>query len=240
MRILLTNDDGWFADGLQALAKLLLHEQHEVAIVAPNVERSNCGHQASARGAIQVQRIENAIATIPTWSVDGWPADCVRIAIGHLKLSPDCILSGINHGGNLGVDIPMSGTCAAAREASYFGYPSIAISQVRKSNVVTDWKVSAALAWKISQSLLEQPFPRVGFWNVNLPACDLSTIDVTAMQCPIDTSPLHVEYTPNGDVLEMKSDYHQRPRSPGTDVDICFRGRPTVSFVPISGELKHA
>ncbi len=112
MQILLTNDDGIDAEGLQSLAREL-SGVGKVIIVAPARGCSCCGHSVTTASPLVVREVRE-----DQFAVEGWPADCVRVAIHHLKLEPDWVLSGINHGGNLGVDILMSGTVAAAREAS--------------------------------------------------------------------------------------------------------------------------
>ena len=123
MKLLLTNDDGIDAPGIAALSDAV---EGEIYIAAPHVQRSECGHQVTTREPIGVvQRGERAFA------VKGTPADCVRLALrGGLfaGVEFDWILSGINEGGNLGVDIHISGTVAAAREATILGRRAIAFS----------------------------------------------------------------------------------------------------------------
>lgn len=123
MKILLTNDDGIDAEGLLIL-KHILSDEHEVYIIAPDIERSACSNIFTMRDELLLTRIGDKI-----FSVSGYPADCVSIGI-HSDIIPeiDLVISGINHGPNLGDDIHFSGTVAGARTAFIFGKPAIAVS----------------------------------------------------------------------------------------------------------------
>ena len=137
MKILLTNDDGIEAEGLQCLYDVLT-KTAECFVVAPDQGRSCCSHGVTTHTSLQVvARMRNQ------WTVSGTPADCVRVGLLWLDLKPDLVVSGINHGGNLGVDILYSGTAAGAREASLLGVPAIAISQYMRRDIDRDWDVSA-------------------------------------------------------------------------------------------------
>jgi 5'-nucleotidase len=159
MHLLLTNDDGIEAQGLQSLAEYLRSQPtvSRVTIVAPVDGRSCCGHTVNTYAPIQIQNVAPE-----QYAIDGWPADCVRIAIVHLGLKPDWILSGVNHGGNLGLDITMSGTCGAAREGTWLGYRAIALSQYRSPRVQVSWSTSAARAWSVASQVIAEQFGSVG------------------------------------------------------------------------------
>src|SRR5262249_57858395 len=122
MKLLLTNDDGVFAPGLEALAEAAA-ELGEVLVVAPASHLSGCGHRVTTHGPIRVEQVAPGRV-----AVDGTPGDCVRVALHDLMPDADWVLSGINHGGNLGADVHHSGTVAAAREAVLHGRPAIALS----------------------------------------------------------------------------------------------------------------
>ena len=126
MRILLTNDDGYLAEGINNLYHALKGHGHEVTIVAPKTERSTSGHGLTLSKPYFSEQVEENI-----YWVDGLPADCVLHSLGHLFQGnpPDLIISGINHGANLGQDLYYSGTVAAAREGTFHGVKSIALSQ---------------------------------------------------------------------------------------------------------------
>ncbi len=127
MRILLTNDDGIYAKGIEVLHRAL-SAIHEVIVVAPETERSAVGHAITFLNPLRVKPVHrNGIFF--GYAVDGYPADCVKLALAELiKPAPDIVVSGINLGSNLGVNVIYSGTVSAATEASVLGIPSVAVS----------------------------------------------------------------------------------------------------------------
>ncbi len=128
MNILLTNDDGIYADGLVALYQSLQAKGHKVVVVAPHTQQSAVGHAITVSDPLKVSYIEME-GRISGYAVQGTPADCVKIAVNALlEKQPDMVLSGINHGANTGHHIIYSGTVSAATEATMFGIPSIAVS----------------------------------------------------------------------------------------------------------------
>ncbi|HZX21673.1 MAG TPA: 5'/3'-nucleotidase SurE [Clostridia bacterium] len=129
MRILITNDDGIFAEGIYRLAK---HMQHngEVLIVAPDSERSASGHAITMRSPLMVKRVKFFDTEIEAYSTNGTPVDCIKMGIEALfkTKKPDIVISGINNEPNLGTDVIYSGTVSAAVESAIMGIPSIAVS----------------------------------------------------------------------------------------------------------------
>src|SRR5262245_12762084 len=163
MKFLLTNDDGIDAPGLQFLAQVAA-EFGEVVVVAPDDARSGCGHQVNNERPLSLAEVASA-----RFSCDGTPADCVRLGLRHVAPDADWVLSGVNDGGNLGIDVYMSGTVAAVREALLLGTPGIALSQyVGRKNAV-NWASRASLLRRVLSRLLEAPPPESSFWNVNFP-----------------------------------------------------------------------
>jgi 5'-nucleotidase len=162
-QILLTNDDGIGAPGIDALAEALA-ELGEVVIVAPNGERSGASHSISARRPIACEgRGEGR------WSVDGTPADAVIIALHRLLgRKPDLVVSGINHGANVGQNIHYSGTVGAAVEATINRIPAFALSFASR-NPEYDLHPAAHLGRELSRLLLEQGLPEGVLLNVNVP-----------------------------------------------------------------------
>ena len=122
-RILLTNDDGWDAPGIAAL-EAVLSEFGEVVVVAPANPQSGISHQMTFEVPMALTQ-----HSANHWHLSGTPADCARVGLSQLGLEFDWVFSGINNGGNLGIDFFISGTVAAAREATFFGARAIAISQ---------------------------------------------------------------------------------------------------------------
>ncbi|MGB3200054.1 MAG: 5'/3'-nucleotidase SurE [Nodosilinea sp.] len=130
MNILISNDDGIFAQGMRTLATTLAIAGHRVTVVCPDRERSATGHGLTMHKPIRAELIESVFREdILAWSCSGTPADCVKLALGALIDSPpDVVVSGINHGANLGSDVVYSGTVSAAMEGAMEGIPAIAVS----------------------------------------------------------------------------------------------------------------
>lgn len=128
IKILITNDDGIFADGIRVLADIA-KDFGEVYVVAPDRQRSAVSHGIEIHAPIRVEKVDFPVDVDGAWSVDSTPADCVRIALNNLlEEKPDIILSGINNGTNLGGDILYSGTVAGAIEGYQYKIPSVALS----------------------------------------------------------------------------------------------------------------
>ena len=120
MKLLLSNDDGVFAGGIRALAAEL-SKTHEIMISAPDRERSAVSRAMTLMEPLRAKKVQlQGLQEIPTYSVSGTPVDCIRLALGNLFPAPDMVISGINHGPNLGTDVLYSGTVAAAHEAALF------------------------------------------------------------------------------------------------------------------------
>lgn len=163
MRILVTNDDGYLAAGIQTLADAAA-ELGDVTVVAPDREQSATSHSLTLHYPLRVRRASDGAQV-----VDGTPTDCVMLAIGELlEERPDFVLSGINHGANLGDDVLYSGTVAAAMEATILGIPAIAVSHAgRDHDHIGDWK--DVLADLLRQLMTRGEFPKETLLNVNLP-----------------------------------------------------------------------
>ncbi len=163
MRILLTNDDGIQSPGIMALSDALC-ENHEVWIIAPDGERSGMSHSLSFRDPIRVETIDER-----SFAVGGSPADCVVIGTTGLMADnpPDLVLSGINQGPNLGTDVTYSGTAAAARQASYMGFPGLALSMY---SFVAPYEFEAAASFvALNVEKLAGLWEKNLFININFP-----------------------------------------------------------------------
>lgn len=237
--LVLSNDDGVHAEGLATLHSIL-SARAECLIVAPSGPQSGVGHSVTTGSPMRLEPLG-----VGRFGLGGTPADCARVALGRSadfarKQLPSgssesklWLVSGINHGANLGVDTFISGTAAAAREAAILGFPAIAISQYVGRHRVPDWKATAARARPVLEVLLERP-PRAGtFWNVNLPhPADESTRQEIVF-CPLDPSPHAFEYETRDGHLHWVSDFHARPRLADHDIDVCMGGRIAVTEIPI-------
>ena len=168
MRLLLTNDDGINAKGIYTLAKEL-EQNHEVIIIAPDNERSACGHSITLTRPLIVREVKLEGLKSKAFSVDGTPADCVKIAINKLLSEKiDMVVSGINKGLNLGTDVLYSGTVSAAIEAAIYKIPSMAISMDVTKDVET-YEMAAKFASKILNKAQENKIKNDIVLNVNIP-----------------------------------------------------------------------
>lgn len=227
MRFLLTNDDGIDAEGLAALGEAAAPLGAGV-FVAPHQHFSGCSHQVTTDRPLRVSpRGPNR------WAVEGTPADCVRVALAHLVPDADWVLSGLNHGGNLGADVHISGTVAAVREGVLHGKPGIALSQYRKRDLPSDWPRAVRWMQQVLGQLLKRPWRPGLFWNVNLPHLRADEPEPEIVFCPLETGPLPLSFRQEADVYHYNGNYHQRPRQPGSDVDVCFSGNIAVSQIAL-------
>ena len=223
MKFLLTNDDGYAAEGLTKL-RTVIDRMGKTTVVAPTSEHSGCGHQLSTYSSIETfPKPDNVFA------VEGSPADCTRLGLYRFCKDADWVIAGINRGGNLGVDHYMSGTVSAVREAALFGKPAIAISQFFRSDVPVDWELSGRMAEEAISELLKRELPTGSFWVVNLPALSATDSVPAIVDCKADRNPMPLNYSQHGDQFQFTSVYFNRPRSPGTDVDVCFTGAIAVT-----------
>ncbi len=178
MRILITNDDGYLAGGLHVLARAAAG-LGSVQVVAPDREQSATSHSLTLHYPLRVRRTDDDVLV-----VDGTPTDCVILAVGELlEQRPDFVLSGVNHGANLGDDVLYSGTVAAAMEATILGIPAIAVSYTGQATEGLDaW---TGLLGDVLKQLIERPdFPKETLFNVNLPPIEpdrVAGIKVTSL-----------------------------------------------------------
>lgn len=229
LKILVTNDDGIEAPGLKALASAFSEYAH-ITVVAPNGPRSECSHQIESRETIRVDRVDEH-----QYAVGGSPADCVRVALFGLYNEPtkfDWVVSGINHGGNLGIDRYISGTVAAAREATIHGIPSIAFSHYLKRGLEVDWNVACSWVPHVWKSLTPLKRQSASFYNVNFPhLSDLRSVPPIVM-CPSDNVSLDMKYEAvEGKGYQYRGSYPDRMKTPDHDTDYCFRGHITCSLI---------
>jgi 5'/3'-nucleotidase len=190
MRVLLTNDDGIEAAGLQALRRALLElPDVELAVIAPDGNRSAMARSITTRRPLWVQEVDFGDGTVG-YATDGTPVDCVRLAnLGLVKgFEAELVVSGINHGSNLGDDITYSGTVAAALEAIVLGLPGIAVSQ-QSSALELDFRIgkgfefraAATFTAKLVDELGNVPLPEGTLLNINVPGAEPSGVEVAKL-----------------------------------------------------------
>ncbi len=173
MHILLSNDDGYLAEGLVSLAKAL-SKHAEISVVAPDRNRSAASNSLTLEMPLRAYKAENGFIR-----VDGTPTDCVHLAItGLLDKEPDMVFAGINHGSNLGDDVLYSGTVAAATEGRFLGLPAIAISLVGSNP--THFETAAEVAATLLKQIIAHPLPKDIILNVNVP--DVPVEDIKGYQ----------------------------------------------------------
>jgi len=225
VRILLTNDDGYDAPGLEAL-RLAIQGLGDWTIVAPLEAQSGCGHRVTTHAPL---KLTQPLGT-PTFAVNGTPADCVRLAFHQLG-SFDLVLSGINAGGNLGADVYISGTVAAAREAAYHGVPAIAFSHYKKRDRDFDWERARVWVRRVLDWIQSRPGKRGEFWNVNFPHLEPGSSDPVPVPCHVSRHPLPLDFVEKEDGWVYSGNYHKRGRDNDCDVATCFGGNIAVSLL---------
>jgi len=246
MLMVLSNDDGVHAEGLATLHSVLI-ERADCLVVAPSGPQSGVGHAVTTKEPMGLAEVAPG-----RFGLDGTPADCARVALGsraafarrelgeHAKAPDLWLIAGINHGANLGMDVYISGTAAAAREATILVFPAIAISQYVGKHRKPDWSVTALRARQAFDALFDRP-PRPGmFWNVNLPHPADESSEHELVFCPLDPSPHAFEYENREGQLHWISDFHNRPRRKEHDIDVCMGGQISITEIPIQSPFEDA
>lgn len=168
MKILISNDDGIFAPGIEALVQAFSQAGHEVLVCAPDSQRSAASHSLTIGKPLTVREVEFPGAA-KAYAIGGTPADCVKLGLTVLCPEAQAVVSGVNKGYNVGTDILYSGTVAAAMEGAICGRPALAISQMEKRE---DFSHAATLAVQMFQKLMDNPLEPLSVLNVNYPHCD--------------------------------------------------------------------
>jgi 5'-nucleotidase len=232
MRLLLSNDDGYFAPGLLLLAEVLA-PLGEVTVVAPERDRSGSSNSLTLDRPLSVRKAQNGF-----FFVNGTPTDCVHIAVtGLLPQLPDLIISGINYGANVGDDTIYSGTVAAATEGFLLGIPSIAVSLVAEGggHLRTAGRVAAELVARMQKQPLTQP----ALLNINVPDIEyerLAGFSVTRLGKRHKAEPVIKSTTPRGDVVYwIGAAGAAQDAGEGTDFHAIAANR--VSITPLQMDL---
>ena len=232
MRILLSNDDGYFAPGLILLAEVLA-PLAEVTVVAPERDRSGSSNSLTLDRPLSVRKAQNGF-----FFVNGTPTDCVHIAVtGLLPQLPDIIISGINHGANVGDDTIYSGTVAAATEGFLLGIPSLAVSLVAEGG--GHLRTAARVAAELVARLQKRPLPQPALLNVNVPDVEyekLAGFSVTRLGKRHKAEPVIKSTTPRGDVVDwIGAAGGAQDAGEGTDFHAIAGNR--VSITPLQMDL---
>lgn len=242
MRLLLSNDDGVYAEGLQELRHALEQTgEYEVYVVAPERERSAASHAITLHKPLYVSRLKIGGSSVPTWSVSGTPADCVKIAVqALLDQPPDLVLSGINRGGNLGMDVLYSGTVSAAIEAAILGLPSIAISLVTFGDA--DYSFAARFAVDLIRQVGREPLPPGMLLNINIPELEegrIAGVAATRLGLRYYDDHFHPRRDPRGrDYYWLAGEVRHGKEAPDTDIGAVEQN--LISITPIHLHLTHS
>lgn len=236
MRILLSNDDGYQAPGLKALAASL-KAVADVVVVAPDRDRSGASNSLTLETPIRAHKMDNGFIR-----VEGTPTDCVHLAItGLLDEEPDMVVAGINAGANMGDDVIYSGTVAAATEGRFLGFPAIAISTA--SHDPEHFASAAQIAVQLIERLQRKPLAAESILNVNvpdLPLADIQGIRITRLGHRHKAEPVVRELDPRGRPI-----YWVGPAGPeqdaGSGTDFYALRNACVSITPLQVDLtRHA
>lgn len=232
MKILVSNDDGYLATGITKLAEALA-EIAEVIVIAPDRNYSAASNSLTLLAPLRIHEVEDG-----RFFVNGTPSDCVHLALsGLLDFEPDLVVSGVNHGANLGDDIIYSGTVAAAMEGRFLGFPAIAVSLVGHQG--GQFACAARVACDLVRRLEKHPLPQDVILNVNVPDRpyeDLTGVHATRLGFRHRSEPLVKTKDP-----QQRTIYWIGPAGPGQDAgpgtDFHAIDRGAVSVTPLKVDL---
>ena len=232
MRILVSNDDGYFSPGIAALAQAM-RSFGEVTVVAPEADRSGASNSLTLDRPLYVRRSSQGF-----YYVNGTPTDCVHVAVtGFLDHRPDLVVSGINNSANLAEDTLYSGTVAAAMEGYLLGLPAIAFSLASRS--FEHLETAVAVAQQVVRRLIDQPFAKARLLNVNIPAVPINELqgyELTRLGRRHVAQPVETAVSPRGEtVYWVGPPGGQREAGPGTDFHALNQSR--VSVTPLQVDL---
>ena len=242
MKILISNDDGILANGIHALIEALSAAGHEVYVVAPDRERSAAGHSLTLHTPLRVEEVEPKYGAKRCWITTGTPGDCVKLAINAILSDdekPDLVISGINHGPNLGADILYSGTVSCAMEGAMMGYQSIATSLASMKTDYEDFKVTASIIATLIDKLDTYKIPPRTILNINVPGLekeDIAGIAVTELGSRMFTDEYERRIDPRGKVYYwMAGELITEPDDANTDISAVRNN--LISVTPITYEM---
>ncbi len=237
-RILVTNDDGIHAPGLEALIEIANQLSNDVWVVAPEFNQSGAGHSLSITRPIRARDVgPNKVA------IEGTPTDCVLYAVKHLMKArkPDLVLSGVNRGTNMADDVTYSGTIAGAMEGCLLGLPSIAFSQAFTHDHPIKWATATAFGADVTRKALAAGWPHNVFVNVNFPdvvASSVKGVRVTRQGVRAFGSSIVERIDPRGGAYYWNS-YTPGDHEPDDEADVVAIRSGYVSVTPLHLDLTH-
>lgn len=242
MNILISNDDGIAANGIRALTEELA-KKHNVYVIAPDRERSAAGHSLTLHTPLRVEELEETKnGAKRTWVTTGTPGDCVKIGINAILSEdeqPDFVISGINHGPNLGADILYSGTVSCAMEGAMLGVKSIAVSLASMQADYEDFKFTAKFIASLLDKIKDYKFPQKSILNVNVPlldAEDIAGVAITELGRKMFTDDYEKRVDPRGKVYYwMAGELITEPDDAPTDIAAVRNNK--ISITPVTYEM---
>ncbi|MBQ7786369.1 MAG: 5'/3'-nucleotidase SurE [Clostridia bacterium] len=227
MKILISNDDGIFAPGIEALVRAFAQAGHEVLVCAPDSQRSAASHSLSIGRKISVREVSFEGAS-KAYAIGGTPADCVKLGLTVLCPQAEAVVSGVNRGYNVGTDILYSGTVAAAMEGAICGRPALAVSQMEKR---TDYTKAAELAVKMFAKIKDHPLPPLSVLNLNYPQCDEIKGIVTAKMGQLHYCENYMPAVQDGETVYVLAGEIERERAQSDDYEKLCQGYATVTVL---------
>ena len=241
MKILISNDDGIAANGIRMLTKEL-SKDHDVYVIAPDRERSAAGHSLTLHTPLRVEELDPINGAKRTWVTTGTPGDCVKIGINAIlskEEQPDIVISGINHGPNLGSDILYSGTVSCAMEGAMLGVPSIAVSLASMHSEYEDFKYTAKFVVSLLKKLKDFKFPPKMLLNVNVPSIDeddILGVAITELGRKMFTDNYEKRIDPRGKVYYwMAGELISEPSTANTDIAAVRNNK--ISITPVTFDM---
>ena len=242
MKILISNDDGIAANGIKALSEKL-SEKHEVYIIAPDRERSAAGHSLTLHTPLRVEELDEPVyGSKRAWVTTGTPGDCVKIGINAILAEdeqPDLVISGINHGPNLGSDILYSGTVSCAMEGAMLGRPSIAVSLASMHYEPENFLFAAHFTSALLEKLKGFDFPKKCILNINIPPVeseDVAGVAIAELGPKMFTDNYEKRVDPRGKVYYwMAGELITEPEDARTDIAAIRNNK--ISITPVTFDM---
>ena len=235
MTILLTNDDGIHAPGLWALHRALKTE-HQVIVVAPERERSAVGHGITLHKPLRAYQV--TLNSGEGWAVTGTPADCVKLSMVELlEQRPDLVISGINPGANVGVNLNYSGTVAAAKEAALYGVPALAVSI--QSHEDPHFDDAAAFVARLVPLVRDKGLPPGVFLNINIPNLsiqEVAGVKITRQGCDLYDEYFEKRRDPRNRVYYWQG-YESQPTYTQDDADGAVLAGKHITITPVRCDM---
>jgi 5'-nucleotidase len=239
MRILISNDDGINAPGLKVLERIARTLTDDVWVFAPEIEHSGAGHSLTLMRPLRLRKVSRH-----RFAVDGTPTDCMAIALKQILQDnpPDLMLSGVNHGANLGEDVTYSGTIAAAMEATLLGIPSIAISMQIKSTQPPKWGTAEHYIPPIIKKLLKAKWPKDVLINLNVPNVVKDSVKGVALVkhgMRHEKGDITIWNDPRGEAFYWLASSTRGERTDEIDTDLYQISDGYITLTPLHLDLTH-